>query len=77
MKNHELLRMIREECEESLAERERTPVPERWQAVQMLLLWRQRFERIKHAIDNPHCEQCESTQPTGVVCDECRAKEPV
>jgi len=79
MKNQELLALIRQECEEVMVEWDEraTPVLERRTANQMLRLWCLRFERIKAAIDNPHCEQCESTQPTGVVCDECRAKEPV
>ena len=77
MKNQELVRMIRDECEGALAEREElSSALTGWQAVGMLIAWRQRFERLKAVIDNPHCERCESSQPTGVVCDECRVKEP-
>ena len=72
MKNQELLALIESICDEGLADKK---YDASW-PLATATRHRERFERIKHAIDNPHCEQCESTQPTGVVCDACRAKEP-
>ena len=72
MKNHELLALIESICEEGLADREYNAD---W-PMATATRHRQRFEQIKYAIENPYCEQCESTQPTGVVCMAC-AKEPV
>ena len=70
MKNQELLALIKSICDEGLADREYNAA---W-PMSTATRHRESFEKIKYAIENPHCEQCESSQPTGVVCDECKVK---